>query len=319
VAHALLVATASDDYARITRSAARDTFKIHSTTDDPDAADVIIFFEPDDPYLASDVRNHPHAKRFPEKTFLFDPSDRIVPFLPGIYASVLRRQYDHSRVRSGFFPVVFDHDWITDDAAATPELLFSFIGDMQGHPVRKAVGALRHPRALIRDTSKDPANADGHPAAFYERFHRDFAEVMRNSRFILCPRGAGVSTFRLFETMKAGRVPVIVSDDWVAPEGPAWPSFSITVSEREVATVPEVLEARERDAAAMGRIARQQWDLWFSESVSFHRIVESCLSLRQSRRWPERLMRVAVLWQLLEPFNFRYKLVPALRGRARLI
>ena len=320
MAHALLISTATaardfywDEYARINRCVALDAFKIHTTTDDPEVADIIVFFEPDDPYLANDVRTHPYAKRYPDKSFLFDPSDRIIPFLPGIYASVRRYQYDRSRVRSGFFPVVADHDWITyDPNGRPPELLFSCIGDLRGHRVREAIATLRHPRALIRDTGDDPANVDGHPAAFYERFHRDFAEAMSNSSFTLCPRGAGPSTFRLFETMKAGRVPVILSDEWVAPEGPAWPSFSITVPERDVNRVPEILEAHEHAALAMGRTAREQWDLWFSESACFHRIVEWCLSIQRSRRLPERLMRVAVLWQLLQPFNLRYKLMPGL-------
>lgn len=325
MAQALLISTASpardsfsDEHARIKRDVARDAFKIHTTTDDPDVADVIIFFEPDDPHLARDVTSHPYTRRYPDKTFLFDPSDRIIPFLPGIYASVQRRQYDRSRVRSGFFPVVCDHDWITyDPTGRPPELLFSFIGGVSSAPVREAIVTITHPRALIRDTGDDPANVDGHPAAFYERFHRDFAEAMVNSRFTLCPRGAGTSTFRLFETMKAGRVPVILSDDWVAPEGPAWPSFSIIVPERHVTRLPEILEAHEERAQEMGRMAREQWELWFSESASFHRIVEWCLSIQQSRRLPERLMRVAVLWQLLEPFNFRHKLLPALIGHAR--
>lgn len=189
------------------------------------------------------------------------------------------------------------------------------MGDVRGHRVRETIATLKHPRALIRDTGDDPANDDGHPAGFYARFHRDFADTMINSRFTLCPRGAGTSTFRLFETMKAGRVPVILSDDWVAPEGPAWSSFSLTVPERHVTRLPEILEAHEHMAHTMGRTAREQWELWFSESASFHRIVEWCLSIQRSRRLPERLMRVAVLWQLLEPFNFRYKLVPGLTRR----
>ena len=325
MAQALLISTAStprdfywDDCTRIKRGVSTDTFRIHTTTDDPEVADVIIFFEPEDPYLASDVRNHPYTRRYADKTFLVDPSDRIVPFLPGIYASVQRGQYDRSRVRAGFFPAVCDHDWITCDATAgPPELLFSFVGDARGVPVREAIVKIRHARALIRDTADDPANAHGHPAGFYERFHRHFAEVMVNSHFTLCPRGAGTSTFRLFETMKAGRVPVILSDDWVAPEGPAWPSFSLAVPERDVKLLPEILEAHEERAERMGRMAREQWELWFSETASFHRIVEWCLSIQQSRRLPERLMRVAVLWQLLQPFNFRRKLVPALRYYAR--
>lgn len=321
MAAALLVSTARsardfyfDEYARIKRCVATDAFKIHTTTDDPELADVIILFEPDDALLASDARKHPYAKRYPDKTFLFDPSDRIIPFLPGIYASVHRRQYDPTRVRSGFFPVVCDHEWIRYDRhGSPPELLFSFVGDIRGNRLREAIARLSHPRAVIRDTADDPANADGGEDAIYERFHRDFAAMMMNSAFTLCPRGVGTSTFRLFETMKAGRVPVIVSDGWVPPEGPAWESFSLVVAERDVRRLPQILEAREPEAAAMGRLAREQWESWFSESASFHRIVEWCLSIKQSRRRPERLMRALVLLQLLEPFNFRHKLVPGLR------
>lgn len=321
MARVLLISTAPsvhsfwDECDRVKRSAAKDAFGIHATTDDPEAADLIIFFEPDDPYLASDVRHHPFAKRYPEKSFLFDPSDRVIPFLPGIYASIEQRYYDRSRIRGGFYPVVADHDWITCDAnARPPELLFSFLGDVRGIPVREALARITHPRALIRDTGADPANVDGHPAGFYERFHREFAAVMANSVFTLCPRGAGTGTLRLFETMKAGRVPVILSDGWVAPEGPAWDSFSIVIPERDAARVPAILEAKEREAARMGRIAREHWEAWFSESAIFHRIVEWCLSIQRVRRRPERLMRAVVLWQLLRPFNLRYKLVPGLRG-----
>jgi len=324
VAHVLLLSTASrprdfyfDECARITRSVARDRFKVHLTTDDPEAADVIILFEPDDTLLANDVRHHPYAKGYPDKTFVFDPSDRIVPFLPGVYASVRRHQYDPGRVRAGFFPVVFDHDWIVCDDQAAPRLLFSFMGDMRGIPVREAIGRITHPRAIIRDTGDDPANADGGDAAFYEPFHHEFAAVMADSAFVLCPAGAGASTFRLFETMKAGRVPVILSDQWVPPEGPDWPACSLVVPEREAALIPRLLESREAEAAGMGRAAREQWEQWFSEPVAFHRIVEWCLSIQRSRRRPERLMRAVVMTQLLEPYNFRYKLIPALRRLVR--
>ena len=43
--------------------------------------------------------------------------------------------------------------------------------------------------------------------------------------------------------MMLGRVPVIVSDQWVPPDGPDWESFSMRVKEREVDTIPAMLEA----------------------------------------------------------------------------
>ena len=67
---------------------------------------------------------------------------------------------------------------------------------------------------------------------------------IKDSAFVLCPRGGGTSTFRLFETMMLGRVPVILSDQWVPRVGPDWESFSLRVMERDVSKVPRLLESR---------------------------------------------------------------------------
>lgn len=308
-----------DDLARISRSASKDRFKVHSLVDDPAVADLIIFFESGDPHLALDVRTHPYTRKFPERTFLIDTSDRVIPFLPGIYPSIQKWQYDRSRVRSGSYPEVFDYHWISfDPHGKPPELLFSFVGDLRGTRLRQAIGTLSHPRSILRDTSGDPAYFHGCPSNLQARFRTEFSEVIMNSKFTLCPRGDGASTLRIFETMKAGRVPVIIADDWVAPEGPTWNSFSIIVKEADVRLIPNILEQCEQSASAMGLIAREQWDEWFSEAVSFHRIVEWCLSIMRSRRMPERYMRTLVLWQLLEPFHFRRKLVPGIRDFLRI-
>lgn len=321
MAQVLLVSTAKqfrnfwdDEYSRIKRAVAKDAFKVHTTTEDPEAADLIIFFEPDDAWLARDVRSHPYAKQYADKAFLVDPSDRVVPYLPGLYASIERSRYDRSRVRSGFFTWVYDQDWITYDRdGPPPTLLFSFVGSTQGLRVREDIIALDHPRALIRDTSDYPENEGGLPDARYEQYRRDFAAVLRDSQFILCPRGAGAATPRMFETMKAGRVPVMLSDSWVAPEGPRWEACSLRVPERDVNLLPQILEHHQPRAAEMGKRAREEWEQWFSEPVCFHRMVEWCLDIQRTRRLSERLMRRAVLWQLLLPFNFRRKLVPAVR------
>jgi hypothetical protein len=91
--------------------------------------------------------------------------------------------------------------------------------------------------------------------------------------------------------MKTGRVPVILSDAWVPPEGPDWESFSIRVPECDLEQVPAVLETHEPDAARMGQRARDAWEAWFSPDVHFHRIVEWCLDIQSTRPLPERIGR----------------------------
>jgi len=134
---------------------------------------------------------------------------------------------------------------------------------------------------------------------------RHYVDVMAKSKFVLCPRGVGTSSWRLFEAMKMGRAPVIISDQWVPPSGPDWSTFSIRVCERDVARIPQILEERAEHAAAMGLAARSQWEQWFSEATCFHSIAGWCGEISASRRVPAALFRLAARAQMLRPCHFR--------------
>ena len=112
---------------------------------------------------------------------------------------------------------------------------------------------------------------------------------------------------RLFETMQAGRAPVILADDWVEPDGPAWERFSVRVREEDYESIPARLEALEPEAAAMGRLARRQWEEWFSPPVIFHRMTEDCLGIADtSRTLPEPAASWAAWTQMARPSHVRH-------------
>jgi hypothetical protein len=139
-------------------------------------------------------------------------------------------------------------------------------------------------------------------------YWRRYGEISKASKFILCPRGMGTSSVRLFDTMRMGRVPVIISDQWVEPQGPCWEKFSLRVPEADFARLPALLEEHEAVAVEMGLLARAQWEEWFSERVCFHRVVEWCLDIKRRRRLPESWARFAPYIQYLRPFHFRHLL-----------
>ena len=324
----LLSATAAEDensehrrpLRGLQESAALDKFGEHALTDDPETSAAIIFAES---YGAGwhfeRVREHAFTQRYREKCFIFSSNPFVIPFLPGVYSSIGRR-WASSRTAAGFY-VGQPPNEFTTYSPPEPGLpyLYSFMGSIKNAPVRRNLARLSHPRSLFHDTSADFARLLQWKMSQRERrdYQRRYAELTKASKFILCPRGMSVSSIRLFETMRMGRVPVILSDGWRPPRGPDWKKFSIRVREKKFAQLPRLLEEREAEAEAMGELARATWEDWFSEEAAFHRVVEACLEIRARRIIPESVRRWPVYLQYLRPFHFRRLLgrkLRALRG-----
>lgn len=288
-------------------AAALDRFGVHETVADPERADLVLFVETSDaagPYFEA-TRRHPVYRAHREKSYLFCSTDRIVPFLPGVFASVERRWAWSAWTRSGHYLGVREGDGMRYDAASRSSLLFSFIGSAAAHPVRRAILDLPADDALLIDSARETEEvARGeHPALAPEEFRGRYTRSIEDSAFVLCPRGGGTASFRLFEAMMLGRAPVIVSDQWVAPIGPDWPSFSLRVRESDVDRIPAILRAHAGRAEEMGQAARAAWVEWFAPEVGFHRVVESCLELVAVRSRRSGPRRYEPWLQMLRPYN----------------
>ena len=125
--------------------------------------------------------------------------------------------------------------------------------------------------------------------------YREYAVTLARSAFSLCPRGFAAGSYRLFETMELGRVPVVLSDAYVPCVGPNWDSFVLFVPESDLADLPAILEKWQPQAAEMGRSARRAWEDWFAPDVQFHRMVSWLAELKSNGpslrpidrlRWP---------------------------------
>ena len=252
--------------------------------DNPEEADLIFayvsfpfYFGGLDPSRRC-VRQHPLRRRFPERFFVYDPEDYSVPFAPGIYTSIHRRWYNPSRQRPGpYIQYLDDHPDLIEykRPVETAELLFSFSGDARTHRVRTEVMRLEHSRCHLHG-DKRYAAAHGR----WAEYRREYAQLIHSSKFVLCPRGRGTSSIRLFEVMRAGRVPVVIADDWVAPAGPNWSECSIRVPESLVDRIPRILEEHESEAEELATRARQEWLTWFADDVVFDCMVSDCLALK---------------------------------------
>ena len=302
--------------------AALDQFGVHSVVTDPAAADLIIFAEfYGAGWYFEHIRRRALVRRYREKCFLFCANPFVIPFLPGVYAGVEKR-WASSRIRPGFYLGRTKNEFTTF-TPPDPDLpyLFSFMGSVRNAPIRRRLATLPHRRSFFQNTAEDFDRILHQKMERRERldYDRRYAELTKASKFVLCPRGLSASSIRLFETMRMGRVPVILSDQWLAPVGPRWEEFAIRIAEKDFAKIPRLLEEREADAVSMGELARKEWERWFSDEVLFHHLVELCLDIQRTRKIPESLGRWPVYLQRLRPFHFRRLLGTQYRALRRTL
>lgn len=72
-----------------------------------------------------------------------------------------------------------------------------------------------------------------------------FNETMSKSYFSLCPRGYGPTSFRLYESIVAGVVPVYISDNHFLPFADCvnWEDFSLILKPRKIKKLKKILQS----------------------------------------------------------------------------
>jgi hypothetical protein len=243
-------------------------FEIAKTIEE---ADIVLYLEngyvglADLPGLIRRVQGAPSAMHF-----IFSESDWPFPVLPGAYPSLSKPcPWGHSWSFLPTFGLTGREATVSD---AEPQFLFSFLGRVATHPVRRKVRLLDSASTPCLDV------ADGPERFPCFDFLETYAQLLGQSRFILCPRGFGVSSIRIFETMSVGRVPVIISDAWQPSPGVPWQEFSVTVPERDVSNIPIVLGKLESKAQVMGQLARQVFDTHFARGIFLDRLLTTLIS-----------------------------------------
>ncbi len=280
--------TTGNDYGRYDATkwlVSKDTMGCNMLTDNPALADIIIFAElhhSEDPYFRN-VFSHEYYKKYPQKCVLYHDADLSITTLPTISPSIEKWQYHPRHKRSFHYiaRVTENHsiDNATVDYSEKRHYLYSFIGS-KTHPIRDKIQAIAHPRnTFILDTTG--SNAWQLNDIELRQYEQQYLDVSKESYFILTPRGIGPNSYRLFESMQLGRVPVIISDAFVKIPNLQWDRFSITIPESKIRMIPAILNERIDDANEMGKLARKCWEDYFSPGVSLYHLVEAAAELVQ--------------------------------------
>lgn len=70
-----------------------------------------------------------------------------------------------------------------------------------------------------------------------------FEKLIKESYFSICPRGYGPTSFRLYESIQMGTVPIYISDKFFLPyiEFLDWSEFAILLKSRKISSLPRKL------------------------------------------------------------------------------
>jgi hypothetical protein len=188
----------------------------------------------------------------------------------------------------------------------SPSILFSFAGSIANHPVRQSLLKKLGSHTSFVDSSGSviPAFTKGDTKAIAALRHQ-MIELARKSKFVLCPRGKGCGSIRLFEVMQMARCPVIISDEWMPPNGPEWESFSIRIPENDIATIPDVLKGLEHKAEKLGRLSRDAYDRFFASEMRLSWIAHELRQLLAPGAGAILRHRLMLVRLLTEPFYIR--------------
>lgn len=281
--------------------------KHHSVVNCPKDADIVLFTDTGRLSCGLSLfKNRILLKHF-HKVFVCNTEDRPLPLFPGLYASLSHRAKSQKWCLTGMYTHESSHH-------AFPFLpfnpnaryLYSFAGTCLNAKVRQDLLKINSPRFHLVDTSRRVQSAftQGDEAEI-RRLRSTLQDSCLNSIFVLCPRGRGTGSIRLFEVMRMGRVPVILSDDWIPIEGIDWNSCSLRYREDQLFQLDSLLEAERPKAAQLAYHARKVWETHFSHEASFDTVVNLIARLHPLPRTKRVLITMMHITRLLTPHYFR--------------
>ena len=114
----------------------------------------------------------------------------------------------------------------------------SFVGSTT-NPLRNHCLATLHekPGYLIKAFQWQPNVTQDQSSLFYN--------LTSQSRFTLCPRGYGATSYRLYEAMQLGSIPVYVSDKHLLPWSDEldWSEFCVLIKPEDISRIDEILKS----------------------------------------------------------------------------
>lgn len=145
----------------------------------------------------------------------------------------------------------------------------SFIGN-KTHPIRNVVFGISDKDCYIQQKAHQP---------------RAYCEVLAKSVFSLCPRGYGINSFRIAESIQYGAIPVYISDVFSLPPHIPFEDFGVIVKAEDVPRLMQVLRAIPKEEIARKKsLLKEVYVKYYSYEPTFDLIVNTVTNLDTHRK-----------------------------------
>jgi hypothetical protein len=258
-------------------------------TDSPTEADLILVVDiyPQNAFLG--LRKNSIWKKFPDKSFAIYEGDDPPNFLHGLFASVPQKWLKSGRFASCAYPIhklVYPNPIPIFHKPLDKNFLFSFAG-RNCNSVRDRLFNTHFPKDVHLEDTSDYYHFEDQDAKGILRQKR-YWEMACQSKFVLCPRGRGFSSIRLFEMMELGIAPVVISDQWTPPHGPDWDNFCLRIPESKLSSIYEIIKSHESEWEFRGKKAKEAYEKFFAPDTYWNFIVDSINFIQTQQKVSER-------------------------------
>lgn len=130
-------------------------------------------------------------------------------------------------------------NWNKDYINENKKFKFSFLGSSKTHITRQKL------IELYPDNCFDSGQYWGLDKNMTKDFNDKYIKMIGDSYFSLCPRGTGISTVRLFESIYMNSIPIIIADGYKKPiaDDIDWNEFSLTIKEQDIYKIEDIINS----------------------------------------------------------------------------
>lgn len=273
---------------RLTEIAIASNSKKHSFEfNDPDKADVFLFLSHglEESGILS-IKDHELIRKYPSKCFFWCDDDHPLAILPGLYAS-LPSVFFNTNFHRTIFYLSRSNNLIgklkKEYEKKAPLYLASFQGSISSNIRKKLLDLRFETDGIVIKAVQQLWTTFLFGIGFddQESTVDEYARLIFDSKFVICPKGNGVSSYRVFETLEAGRVPVIISDKFVPPAIQPVSEYMLFLKEADINKLEDFLISRESEFEKLARNAAIVFDDNFADHSKLHYIGEKLEEIMQ--------------------------------------